>query len=166
MKAVLCLVAAFAAASLSQDTKSDDQRGQIFQRLIPADTLRGKHNILNNQMIEIIILCITWCSWCIFDVDRFPWNLLCIHKMCNFWTRCAMGFETVLWTFHLCGTTRTFVGVGRRLWPIAKTKLKMQALWQDEQNCWLPRLLPPLWVRTWRQVGISRSSTTRRWTWI
>jgi len=59
MKAVLCLVAAFAAASLSQDTKSDDQRGQIFQRLIPADTLRGKHNILNNQMIEIIILCIT-----------------------------------------------------------------------------------------------------------
>lgn len=42
MKAVVCLVAAFVAVTLSQDAKDkESDRPTVFQRLIPADVLRG-----------------------------------------------------------------------------------------------------------------------------
>ncbi|OXA53252.1 uncharacterized protein LOC110850963 [Folsomia candida] len=41
MKAVVCLVAAFVAVTLSQDAKDkESDRPTVFQRLIPADVLR------------------------------------------------------------------------------------------------------------------------------
>ena len=50
MKAVACLVVALVAVTLSQDTPKDkdsSERPGVFQRLIPADVLRGKHFEIN-----------------------------------------------------------------------------------------------------------------------
>jgi hypothetical protein len=42
MKAVVCLIVAFVAVTFSQDSKDkDSDRPTVFQRLIPADVLRG-----------------------------------------------------------------------------------------------------------------------------
>jgi hypothetical protein len=42
MKAVICVVVAFVAVTLSQDAKEKEgDRPTVFQRLIPADVLRG-----------------------------------------------------------------------------------------------------------------------------
>jgi len=39
---VICVVVAFAALTLSQDAKDKEgERPTVFQRLIPADVLRG-----------------------------------------------------------------------------------------------------------------------------
>lgn len=67
-------------------------------------TWRMSHQLISMQAIVLI-----------FSYSfRFPWSLLCIHKMCNVRARKAVGFGTVLWPIHLrsLGRSATKVSIG------------------------------------------------------
>lgn len=108
MKAVVCLVVACVAVTLSQDAKDKDaSRPTVFQRLIPADVLRGRFGFLN---ISVHLKRMEYNHKFLNNFFyRFSWNLLCIHEMCHIRTGCILGLETILRKVNLCGATGSYV---------------------------------------------------------
>lgn len=69
-----------------------------------------------------------------------------------------MGAVAFLRPLHVCETRgwrhRPSLGACGRLWTSTKTKPQVQTLWEDQQDCHIPWLLPHFWVREWRNPWV------------
>ena len=90
---------------------------------------------------------------------RLPWGLLRLHSVCNCRAWSDMGAVSFLRPLHMCEARgwRAWSPLGTcgGLWSPTKTKSQVQTLWQDQQDCHLPWLLPHLRVRGWSYPRIS-----------
>lgn len=99
MKGVACIVLAFVAIALSQEAKDKDgERPTVFQRLIPADVLRG---INQSTWVHQTSSNYSTSKYYFHVLHRFPWNLFCFHKMCYLRAWCILGLEAILRKVYL-----------------------------------------------------------------